>query len=58
MRETLRGLAALRPDKAKTIEERLKESGPGTLERVDASKAELTIEDLMKPPKLDEETSS
>lgn len=59
-KETLRGLAKLRPDKAKTITERLNDNGPGLLERVERDKEappeiDPTLKDLMKPPKLDEE---
>lgn len=48
-KDILAGLAKLRPDKAKTIADRLREEGPGLLERVDKSK-----DKLFEPPKLDE----
>lgn len=53
MRTTLEELARLRPDKAKTIAQRLHDDGPGLLERIDMNKDNETAK-LFEPPKLDE----
>jgi len=54
-KDLLAGLAKVRPDKARTINERLKEAGPGLLEQVEEHKTtDKVTAKLFEPPVLEE----